>query len=270
MTIPLAAMVQRSRKTRRREIVLRPVALPATTASDLYASSYAPIIATWTAAQAGIMAEYERSLAALTTDGAAEIGDILTRTENNIATILLSIRLRLQRWGQIAERQHRQRWSAAVKAGTGIDIGMMIGPETARETVGATIERNVGLVRSVSEQARTKIGEAVFRGLSQRKPAREVAAEIREGVAMSRRRALRIAGDQNSKLSSQLNTERAREAGLEFYEWMHSFKAHPRPEHVARNGQRFEFGHFGDDEPGLAPFCGCVARATLSLDPNEF
>ena len=268
MTIPLAAMV-RSRKTRRREIVLRPVALPATTASDLYASSYAPIIATWTAAQAGIMAEYERSRAALTTDGAAEIGDILTRTENDIATILLSIRLRLQRWAAIAERQHRQRWTAAVKAGTGIDIATMIGPETARETVGAAIERNVGLVRSVSEATRTKIGEAVFRGLSQRKPAREVAAEIREGVAISRRRALNIASDQTVKVAAQLNSERRREAGIDTWVWLSSHKVHFRPEHAARDGKRYSDDDPPSDLPGELPFCGCTERAVLSLD-GEF
>ncbi len=262
-------MVKRARKTRRKEIVFRPVTLPATTASDLFAAGYNPVIVAWTAAQAAIMAEYERSLAALTTDGAAEIGDILTRTEGEIAVLLLSIRLRLQRWAQIAERLHRQRWAAGVKAGTGIDIGMMIGPESARETVAAAIERNVSLVKSVSEQSRAKIGEAVFRGLSQRKPAREVAAEIREGVAMSRRRALNIASDQTVKLASQLNSERRREAGIDTWEWLSSHKVHFRPEHAERDGKRYSDGDAPSDLPGELPYCGCTERAVLSLD-GEF
>ena len=266
MRYSLAAMWRRQRNPRRREVTLRPVTLPATTASDLYASSYNPVIAAWTAAQAAIMAEYERSLSALTTDGAAEIGDILTRTENDIATILLSIRLRLARWTSIAERIQRQRWAAAVKAGTGVDIGMMIGPEGARETLGAAIERNVGLVRSVSEATRTKIGEAVFRGLSQRRSAREVAAEIREGVAISRRRALNIASDQTVKIASQLNSERRREAGIDTWEWLSSHKAHFRPEHAARDGKRYSDEDAPDDLPGELPYCGCTERAVLSLD----
>lgn len=262
-------MVRRAKKTRRREIVLRPITLPSTTASDLFASSYAPVIAAWTAAQAAIMAEYERSLSSLTTDGAAEVGDILTRTENDIAVILLNIRLRLQRWAAISERIHRQRWSAAVKSGTGIDIANMIGPESARETVGAAIERNVGLVRSVSEQARTRIGEAVFRGLAQRKSAREVAAEIREGVAMSRARALRIASDQNTKLSSQLNEERRREAGITTFEWLSSHALHYRPEHQARDGKRYSDDEPPPTMPGEEINCKCTSRAVLSLD-SEF
>lgn len=269
MAVPLAAMVKRAKNPRRREVVLRPVGLPTTLASDLFASVYSPIIAAWNEAQVAIMAEYERSLSAITTDAAAEIGDILTRTENDIATILLNIRLRLRRWSAIAERIHRNRWTAAVKAGTGIDIGMMIGPESTRETLGAAIERNVGLVRSVSEQARTKIGEAVFRGLAQRKPARDVAAEIREAVAMSRRRALNIAADQNTKLSSQLNDERRREAGITTFEWLSSHALNYRPEHQARDGKRYSDDEPPPTMPGEEINCKCTSRAVLSLD-SEF
>ena len=90
----------------------------------------------------------------------------------------------------MAEAWHRARWRGAVLTATSVDLQTMIGPADVRETVEAVIQRNVGLVRSVSDETRRRIGDAVFRGLQKRTPAREVARELREAVAMSRRRAL--------------------------------------------------------------------------------
>lgn len=266
MAFDLAAMWRRSRNPRRRSITFRPIMAPAMLASDLYAAGYNPVILAWNEAIPDLIAEYERSLSALTTDGAAEIGAVLTRVESDIAIVLLSIRARLQRWASHAERIHRTRWASAVKAATGVEIGDMIGPVAVRETIGAAIERNVGLVRSVSEQARTRIGEAVFRGLTQRRPAREVAKEIRESVAMSRRRALNIASDQTVKITAALNRERRHEAGIDTWEWMSSHKVNYRPEHLARDGKRYSDDDPPEDMPGELPFCGCTSRAVLSLD----
>jgi SPP1 gp7 family putative phage head morphogenesis protein len=268
VAIPLSTMARRA-NPRKREIVLRPVTLPTTLASDLYAAAYAPIVNAWTEAEARIMAEYERSLAELTTDSPQSIGDVLASIEGGLAKLILTVRLRIGDWGAKAERTHRAKWRGAVKAATKVDIGTMIGPEAARIPLGMAIERNVGLVKSVSDQTRQRIGEAVLRGLNARKPAREVAKEISEATGMARRRALNVAADQTVKITAQLNTNRAIEAGLEYYEWVHSGKLHPREEHRARNGQRFKYGEPSGDEPSDAPFCGCTARACLTLD-GEF
>jgi len=268
VAIPLSTMARRA-NPRKREIVLRPVTLPTTLVSDLYAAAYAPIVNAWTEAEARIMAEYERSLAELTTDSPQSIGDVLASIEGGLAKLILTVRLRIGDWGAKAERTHRAKWRGAVKAATKVDIGTMIGPEAARIPLGMAIERNVGLVKSVSDQTRQRIGEAVLRGLNARKPAREVAKEISEATGMARRRALNVAADQTVKITEQLNTNRAIEAGLEYYEWVHSGKLHPREEHRARNGQRFKYGEPSGDEPSDAPFCGCTARACLTLD-SEF
>jgi len=272
MSIPLAAMAARTKRTRKREITFRPITAPGTFASDLYAEAYAPVVKAWSEASERIVEQYGRSLATmdgLTTDSPVEVGAVLSATEDAVTRILLSIRLRLEAWALRTERWHRGKWSSTVKAATGVDIATMIGPKGAQTTVGAAIERNVGLVRSVSEQTRTRIGEAVFRGINKRSPAREVAKEIREATGMARRRALNVAADQTVKITAQLNTNRAIEAGLEYYEWVHSGKLHPREEHRARNGQRFKYGEPSGDEPSDAPFCGCTARACLTLD-GEF
>lgn len=274
MRYDLAGMVKRTRKPRRKSVILRPITAPATMASNLYASGYQPVVKAWESTLPAILAAYERSLAAMTQDSPAEVGAVLTATENEIARLVLSIRIRLEAWAAKLEQYHRQRWRSAVLTATQVDIGTLIGPADARVTVAASIERNVGLVRSVSEQARTRIGESVFRGLQKRAPAAEVAKEIREATGMARRRALNIAADQTVKLASSLNQERRREAGIDTWEWVHSGKLHPREDHKARNGKRYSDDPADgapppNDRPGELPFCGCTERAVLSLD-GEF
>lgn len=275
MRYDLAALVRRTKPTRRKSITFRPIVPPGMLASNLYAAAYRPVIEAWQAAIPAIMAEYERSLSAMTQDSPADIGALFERHESDLLRLILTLKLRLAEWGFRVERWQRGKWTGNVLSATGVNVSTMIGPEDARMTVGAAIERNTSLIKSVSEQTRARVGEAVFRGLNQRRPAREVAKEITEAVGMSRRRALRISADQSTKLASALNDERRREAGISAWEWVHSGKAHPRPEHVRRNGHRYDDeASSGDsappeDRPGEEPFCGCTSRAVLDLT-SEF
>jgi SPP1 gp7 family putative phage head morphogenesis protein len=265
----LASLTKRARTTRKREITLRGIKPPSTLASNLYASSYAPVIKAWEQAIPAIVAEYERGLAELTTDSAETIGSVIGGTGDELSRLVLSIRLRLSAWGLTVERWHRGKWRGAVLSATGVDIDTLVGAGDMRATIGTAIERNVDLVASVSAEAKRRISEAVFGGLSKRLPAREVAAQIREGVAMSRARALRIASNELVNISSELDRERAREAGLEAYAWVHSGKVHAREEHRARDGKRYRYGEPAGDEPGMAVNCGCTSRAVLSLDESD-
>ncbi|MES2902910.1 MAG: hypothetical protein V4696_01870, partial [Pseudomonadota bacterium] len=224
MRYSLASMWRRARNPRRREVVFRPIVVPSTKASDLYASVYAPVIRIWTEAATAILAEYERSLAEITTDAAPDIGARIDMVERDLLSVLVTLRGRIGEWSRIVESWHRRAWKQRVLSATGIDLGTMLGPGDVRTTLEAVIERNVGLVKSVSAEARTRIGESVYRGLRERKPAREVAKEIREATGMARRRALRIAAHQNTALASELQDERRRQAGIETWEWVHSDK----------------------------------------------
>lgn len=263
-------MAQRTMKPRRKTtIAFRKIVPPATFASDLYAAAYAPIIALWSQAEADIMAQYERSLSEMTRDSPGQVGVTLSAVESEASRLIISLRIRLEAWTARIERWQRGKWSANVKAATGLDISAMIGPADMREPIAMVIERNVGLIKSVSDQARQRIGEAVFAGLNKRAPAREVAAEIRAAVAMGRRRSMNIASHQMTNLADQLAQERRREAGLDTFEWIHSGKVHARPEHVARNGKRYTDDDPPPDMPGELPGCGCTSRAVLDLD-SEF
>lgn len=281
MRIPLAQMARRVRPNGRRKVVtLQPVKLPGTRATDLYRAAYAPVITLWQNALPGIMAEYERTLAALQTDSAATLEAEIERTSNLAGAFALGVRTRIEGWARAAEIWHRARWRRSVQAGTGVDLGTLIGPQDMQETIEAVIARNVGLVRSVSDETRRKIADSVFRGMQARTPPRVVAKEIGDAVTISRKRALRIAADQNVKLSSALNEERRRQAGIDSFTWVHSGKMHSRPEHVARNGKIYSedpdkvgteyegrtVNRVPEDKPGELPYCGCTSRAVLILE----
>lgn len=266
--VPLAAMTKRA-KPRAKEVVMRPVVIPSMLASDLFATAYAPILKAWEAAIPAIMAQYERSLAAITQDSPADIGQAMQEGESTAARIILTIRLRLAEWAMRVERLHRGKWGASVATATGVDISTMIGPEGVKVPVASAIEYNVGLIRSVSEEVRTRIGHIVFSELQKRTPARKVAQQIREAVGMSRRRSLLIASDQTSKLAASLNEERRREVGIDTWQWVSSHKLHYRPAHLARDGKRYTDANPPSEMPGQLIHCGCTSRAVLSLD-GEF
>lgn len=266
MRYDLAALVRRRSNPRRHRFVMRDIPTTASLASDLYRAGYADIIAAWVRAIPAIMSQYERALAGMVRDDATDLGQTIEAAEDSLSRVVLLLRPALQRWALSVERWHRGKWRGAVLSATGVDIGTMIGPEDVRGTIGAAIERNVALVKSVSDEARGRISEAVFRGLNQRRAARDVATDIRAAVSMSRARALRIASDQTVKIASALDQERRREAGLDAWEWRHSGKKHPRADHVARNGVEYTDTDAPADLPGELPFCGCTSRAVLNLE----
>jgi uncharacterized protein with gpF-like domain len=271
----LVTLWRRAKNPRRREVVLREIVPTAVFAGDLFAAGGKVVVDQWTAALPRIITEYERTLTDLTQDAPADVGAQISMVENEISRLFLSIRLRLERWAQRIEQFQRAKWRGAVLSATSVDIGTMIGPGDMRTTLSAAIEENVALVRSVSDQTRDRISAEVFQGLRERKPAREVAAALREKVGMGRRRALLIASDQTTKLTEALNEERRREAGVDTWAWVSSHKLHYRPEHLARDGKRYDDGVTSgphkppQDRPGQLIHCGCTSRAVLSLD-GEF
>lgn len=269
MKYDLKTMVQRGKKTRRKSITFRPIIAPATFASDLYTKGYAPVISAWEQSIPAIMAEYERALSSLTSDSPEQIGVRIDEIERDVSAVFFRIRLALGAWSAHVEAWQRGKWRGAILTATGIDVGTLIGAGDMRGPVSASIERNVGLVKSVSDQTRQRISQHVFDGLRKRTPAREVAASIREATGMGKRRSLNIASDQLTKLSSELAAERRREAGLSAWEWKSSHKVNYRPEHQARDGKRYTDDNPPATLPGEEINCGCTEQAVLDLD-GEF
>jgi len=250
----------------RRTITIRPIMPPRTLAKELLNALYAPSIRMWAAGLDRILAAYEQTLSQLTTDSPADIDREIGASASAFDRLLLVLTPALRNWGVRVERWHRGRWIANVLSATSIDLGTMLTIGDVEETVDVVIRRNVSLVRDVSEQARGRIADAVFRGVQQRTPVREVAKELREAVEMGRQRSIRIAADQATKLTTALDTERMKQAGIEKWEWKHSGKLHPRQQHLARDGKVYTFDDPPADMPGDLPFCGCRKLAVIELD----
>jgi SPP1 gp7 family putative phage head morphogenesis protein len=281
MNFDLATLTRRTHNPRRSSIVLRDIVPPATLATDLYRAVYLPIVQAWERAAAGIVAEYERTLS-ITQNSDARILDNansmpiadspddlqarLDAAQSEAERLFILLDAALRDWGVRVERWQREKWRGAVLSATGVDIATLIGPEDMRETVGTYLRWNSELVRDISAQARQRISNAVFSGLQNRTPVREVAKSIREATGMARARAQRVAADQLSKITSSLADERRREAGIDQWKWRHSGKLHARAEHLARNGKVYSEDDAPQDRPGQLPYCGCRAQAVLVLD----
>lgn len=282
MSFDLAAMARRQRNIRRRSITLPPIAVPATFATDLFRSCYLPVVEAWTEGATSIVAEYERSLSELTTDAPGDIERVLSALAGELSRLVLTLTPRLRDWTVRVERWQRNRWRGAVLSATGVDLLTMLGPETARRSLDQTIAWNTELIADVSAQVRQRVSSAVFSGLQERRPAREVAKQISEAVGMARSRSLRIASDQLSKLSGELADERRREAGISCWKWRHSGKRHPRETHRAREGRIYSddparVGTVVDgqtvaappppgDLPSRPPYCGCRSQSVIVFD----
>ncbi|MFC0305183.1 phage minor head protein [Rhizorhabdus histidinilytica] len=288
MAYSLAALVRHKRNPRRKQIVIRDIRPPQMLASDLYRSSYARVCAAWEAAIPRIMAEYERSVPVrdasanpgkniqILSDSASDLGDLFRILGDELTRLILDIIPELRDWTFRTDRWHRDQWRGAVLSATGVDIETILYASGTPTTVGETLAWNTALIKDVSDQTRQRISSAVFAGLQARKPAREVAAQIRDAVGMSRRRSQLIASDQLAKLASGLDSERMHDAGISQFKYRHSGKLHARKWHRARDGKLYELETgeqvegpddiARDDMPGVPPYCGCRKQAVLTFD----
>ena len=272
----LAELTRRAKNPRRKSITLRDIAPPAMYATDLYRSSYVPVIALLNSYAERLNAEYARTLSVLQTDSADDLASILAELSEVLSRLYLNITPSLRSWAIKTEQWQRGKWRGAVLSATSVDLATLIGPEDVQQTLEEAINWNTALVRDVGEQARGKMASAVFAGLRARSPAADVAKEIREATGFARGRSQRVASDQLSKLHGSLAEERQRQAGITKVEWKSSHKLHPRAWHAARDGRLFDLDTHTDIESGeevpkgdwvsQPPYCGCRTLSVLSFD----
>jgi hypothetical protein len=204
------------------------------------------------------------------TDSIFDLDSILAAIEGDLQRIVLTITPSLRQWAVRAEGWQRGKWTGAVLTATGIDLKTMLGASDVSDTVDSFLSRNVALIRSVSDETRHRVSDIVLRNYQARTPLRQVAKEMSEAVDLSRKRALRISADQNSKMAARLDQARQEQAGISSFKWRHSLKKHPRAAHVAHDGRVYRWDALPlldgkPDRPGDAPFCGCRAQAVIDL-----
>lgn len=264
-TLDLAALVNRPS---RRPITLANIRPTQAQADDL-ARIYMPIIAAWQAGIPRILAEYERTIAAMTTDSPSDTQGAIDGVAAEIQRLVILLTPDLRHWATRVETVHRGKWARSVLSATDVDLNTVLTASDVNDTVEASINWNVALVRDVSDETRKRISNSVFAGFQRRAPAAEISKEIAEATGMARARARRIAADQTVKLGSRLNQARQEQTGITSFKWRHSAKRHPRSWHLARDGKVYPWRGNSippDDMPGVPPFCGCTAQGVVSFD----
>lgn len=263
--IDLAATAKSRRNFRRSRITLKPIHPTIALAQGL-AAILLRMPGAWGAAIDRILAQYDPPALPAARDSLFGLGDILEALRHEADRLVISMTPAIREWAVRMERWHRLRWTSNVMTATGVQLDTILTQGDVAEPIEAFLQRNVALVRSVSDEVRGRISDTVFRGFQARTPIAEVARDLRESVDMSRRRAIRIAADQSQKLSAALDTERMVQAGIDKWEWRSSHKLHYRPEHLAREGKVYSWDNPPKDMPGQLPFCGCRKLGVLDLD----
>lgn len=250
---------------KRRSITLRPITTTQAQHRALY-RLYLPVVDVWVAATPRILDQYARSLSELALDSPSDVAAEITEAEEGAVRVVFDFRAFFQQWAEALTLWHVNRLGQQLTYATDLELTQYLGPVNL--TVEDYLERNAALIKDISDQARGRISDIVFRGLSNRTPTREVAKEIAEATGLGRKRALRVAIDQSVKLSAALDRQRQYELGFDSFVWRHSDKENFRKVHKDRDGKVFswESDVAKTDPPGFQPFCGCRARAHLSME----
>lgn len=138
-----------------------------------------------------------------------------------------------------------------------------------RDAFNGVVDENVGLIRSIAEQHLTGVHTVLMQSVQNGRDLEYLTKELEKRTGVTKRRAARIARDQNNKATAVMVRTRALELGVTKARWVHSAGGKtPRPEHVkaGREGLVFDYakGHdFNNGEgtvwPGTAINCRCVA-----------
>ena len=160
--------------------------------------------------------------------------------------------------------RNTKRWVTNIKKALKIDVSTIVRPEDAGDMVRLFVQKNTGLIKSLSDDAVKIVEQAVYDAHLQKLTAAELQKSLQKRIAgLKEGRAKLIADDQLSKLNGQLNLMRIQQAGGKEYKWDYQ-KGIPRKtsraSHVARHKQIFKIGEPSGDEPGQAIGCKCRAR----------
>lgn len=120
----------------------------------------------------------------------------------------------------------------------------------------ATINANVALIKSIPQKYLGDVEGMVMRSVQTGHDLAQLSQDLHRAYAITRKRAVLIAKDQNFKATAFFNRARQTELGIEEGEWHHSHAGkEPRPSHVAAGArkQRYKIaeGWFDPDADGI-------------------
>ena len=164
-----------------------------------------------------------------------------------------------------AGRMQANQLSRQLKALVGVDVHARAKAEDS--IVDTFVNENVALIGGISKRTLDKIARMTVRGLADWTSASELSAKLQKQLGFADDRADMIARDQLSKLNGQLNHARQQELGINRFIWRHNGKSKdPREDHLARDGQVFNYDDFEPDElPGQPCNCECVSDPLVDV-----
>lgn len=139
------------------------------------------------------------------------------------------------------------------------------------QAVDGIVAENVNLIKSIPEKYFTQVQTITIQSITRGRDLQYMTEELQKQFGITRRRAERIAIDQNNKATAELSRVRQKTLGITKGIWIHSGGgSHPRPKHVKANGQEFDLDKglpVGDNGeyvlPGQEIHCGCSWKPKL-------
>jgi uncharacterized protein with gpF-like domain len=141
--------------------------------------------------------------------------------------------------------------------------------ESMQNAYVAVINEQVGLIKSIAQQHLTEVQGLVMRSVQQGRKLSTLTDELQHRYALTRKRAILIARDQNNKATATLNRTRRLDMGLTHARWHHSHAGKtPRPSHLKADGEVYDIrkGMLLDGKwthPGMEINCRCTDSAIL-------
>ena len=256
--------VARERGIRRKSVTL-PAIRTTRAQSDALARQMVAVVDIWAvSARDVLMPEYARTL---TTDSIPDLEAQIAATDARAVRATLDFGAWFRGWASGLSEWHINKMLGAIFSQLNVNLAPFASAINDPAVIEAALARNVALVRSVSDDTRAKIADAIFRGQQAGTSTADVTREISDILGKSRDRARVIARDQTAKLGATLDQQRQEALGFTHFKWNHSDKLRPRPEHVARDGEVFAWASDvgKNDPPGRKINCGCKAQAWLDL-----
>jgi SPP1 gp7 family putative phage head morphogenesis protein len=168
----------------------------------------------------------------------------------------------------VADRSDAALKAALKKAGFSVEFRLS---RAQNDVLGATVEQNVALIRSIPEQYLRAVEGHVARSVQTGRKLDDLAKTLQRQFGATKRRAALISRDQSNKATAALSRVRHLEIGITEAVWLHSSAGKtPRPAHVAMNGRTFDIarGMWDPDEkmwiqPGFLVNCRCVSKPVV-------
>jgi uncharacterized protein with gpF-like domain len=162
------------------------------------------------------------------------------------------------------ERWHRSRFVSRIKAATGLDVSFLTSAQDVAEPVSAATAWNRSLAEDVHQTVRSQVSSALLGLAAAGASQSDAKAKAADVIAKARKRAAGIGTTQAKMTSRAMDRDRRDAAGLASFIWHHSpHVAHPRPEHVARDGRTYSQSNAPNDRAGVLFGCQCWEEPTF-------